>query len=309
MTLALGIDIGGTKIAFVVLDLHRGVTREWHIPTEPQSTHSIADRITEQIIRVQNEHTLDAIGIGSPGFIKQNAGIVRSAVNLHWDEYPLLDKLRANLQHCPPLFLENDVNISAFGEYLVGVGKDANSIAYLAIGTGLGAGAVVDGMLITGATGAAMELGHIPLDANGRACYCGGRGCPEQYVSGNGLIASYASLRVKHPNSSLHQLDQPTTYDILTAADTGDGLALEIMSVAQQYLAKVIMICIHSLEPELIVIGGGLGIAGQQYFIEDMPNLLAQMRVLEPSPPIELPQINNNAENAAWVAIHHLDQS
>ena len=308
MTLALGIDIGGTKIAFVVLDSAHGVVREWHIPTEPKSTHSIADRITEQIIQVQNEHTLDTIGIGSPGFIQRNAGIVRSAVNLHWGTYPLLDKLRTNLQHCPPLFLENDVNISAFGEYLVGVGKDVNSIVYLAIGTGLGAGAVVDGMLITGATGAAMELGHIPLDVNGRACYCGGYGCPEQYVSGNGLLASFSAMQARYPSSPLSDLEEPTTYDILAAADTGDGLALEIMSIAQQYLAKVIMICIHTLEPELIVIGGGLGIAGQQYFVEEMPSHLAQMRVLEPSPPIELPQINNNAENAAWVAVHRLNQ-
>jgi glucokinase len=169
-----------------------------------------------------------------------------------------------------PIWVQNDVNAATLGEMVFGAARGCSDFVYIAIGTGLGAGAMVSGNLLEGAYSRAMEIGHLPLDPQGRQCVCGQRGCPEMYISGIGFQAAFREHRSAYPQSALARLDWPSSKDVLDAARSKDPLALTLLDEASDRLSTVLITCMRLLDPELFVIGGGVGLAAYDLLHDEL---------------------------------------
>lgn len=259
---AIGVDMGGTKIAFALVDETGNVLASHRLPTLPEEgAEAVFDRIAEGIHYIfdQSPHAVTGIGIGCPGHLNPFTGIVYNATNLRWHDVPLKAGVEARLRTKLPIFIQQDANAAAVGEMYFGAAQNCPDFVYLAIGTGLGGAAVVSGKLLLGGDFAGMEVGHMPLSSNGRLCACGMRGCPEMYVSGIGLLAGVREHAPAFPASPLVALSEQTTVAILDAARKGDSLALAVFDEMTDWLCAVMICCMGILNPLLFVVGGGMG--------------------------------------------------
>lgn len=272
--LAIGIDVGGTKIAGALVDRSGIILQEVTLPTlATESAQYISQRIAEVINTLWQHAPQDIAGIGisCPGPVNPSTGIALNAVNLGWKNYPLRDVLQPLLTSPTlPIVMQNDVNALALGEMIYGSAKGFSDFVYIAPGTGLGGGAVSGGHVITGASGSAMEIGHIAVHTKNRPCRCGVIGCAEQYISGVGLLAGAAEY-------GLMVNDQPpTTQDIIQLARDKNQTALMIMADAAQALGEVMAMCAALLNPALFVIGGGIGLACYDLIVPEATLMLRQ---------------------------------
>jgi glucokinase len=202
------------------------------------------------------------IGIGSPGQVNPKEGTVRNAVNLGWEEVRLVEAVRARMAVNLPVWIQKDANASALGEYFFGAAQGCEDFIYMGVGSGLGGGVMTQGVLVTGANQNAAELGHLSLDPQGWRCSCGQKGCAETVVSGPGLVRLARSfLSTNRYPTRLTAASELTTKAILTAARAGDELALAALDEVGRRLGQVMAACVAVLNPALIVIGGGLGLA------------------------------------------------
>jgi glucokinase len=268
--MSIGVDIGGTKMAFVLMDANGNVLAEHRLPTQPENgSEAVLDHLAQGITHLFSltDHPVQGIGIGCPGHVDPEQGIVRNAVNLGWAEVDLRGGVQKRLAGDLPIWIQKDANAAALGEKYYGAARSCTDFVYLAIGTGLGGAAVVSDTLVIGANAYAMEVGHFSLRPGGRLCGCGMMGCPEMYVSGVGLLAGVAEHAPHHPDSPLKH-SNPTTAHILKAAAQGDALALKVLDEAVEWLVHVIVICAGLFNPALFVIGGGLGHAARDRFID-----------------------------------------
>ncbi len=260
--LALGIDIGGTKIAYALVDAQGHTHATQRIPTNAAAGQQqvIANLLAgvEELL-AQAHKPVAGIGVGVPGYVDPDAGIVHLAVNLGWHAVPLAQILRERF--ALPISVHKDANAAALGEITFGAAQGCRNAVCIAIGTGLGIGLVVDGAVVTGSRGAAGELAHTALTHGGRACACGLRGCPEAYISGVGLLAGLREHAAHYPDSALAQQPEPMPADILKAGEQGDTLAQQVLDEAFAQLAQILVWCAGLLNPERFVIGGGLGLA------------------------------------------------
>ena len=181
----MGIDIGGTKVAAGVVDEDGRVVEQVRRDTPSTSPTATEETIVEIVAELSSRHDISAVGIGAAGFIDADRSIVRFSPHLAWREEPLRDVVggRTGL----PVVIENDANAGAWAEYRFGAGRGAPVLACVNLGTGIGGGVVVGGVLQRGGYGMAAEFGHMTVVPDGRRCECGNRGCWEQYVSGNAL--------------------------------------------------------------------------------------------------------------------------
>jgi glucokinase len=259
---AIGVDIGGTKIAFALVD-RSGVPLVTHRLPTPVSAgpEAVFAAVVEGIHHVagQSEQRIAGIGIGSPGHLNPETGLIYKATNLAWDNVNLLDGIRRHLNFQAPLWLQRDANAAALGELYFGAAHGVQDFVLVTIGTGLGGSAVVAGEIVGGATHSGMEIGHMPLNPSGRLCLCGMRGCPEMYVPGVGLLAGVREYAPEYPHSPLASTEPVTTAHILEAFHSGDPLAARLVEDATDWLCSVMIACISILNPALFVIGGGLG--------------------------------------------------
>lgn len=260
--LTVGVDIGGTKIAFLVANRDGDILEESQIPTlaAENSIDTNLDRIAQQInAYVEKYPAVEGIGIAVPGPVdnSQQQGIVLNAVNLGWKGVALKHGIASRLIKPLPMYVENDINTGAIGEYLFGIAKQSGDFVYIAIGTGLGGAAMINHNIIYGASSAAMEVGHMSLDPHGRLCTCGLRGCVEMSISGKGLVASATERYPDHPDTKL-QPGNLTTYEIIRLAKTNDPLATAVIEEAAQTLGITCGWCTMIFNPRLIVLGGGL---------------------------------------------------
>jgi len=268
--LAAGVDLGGTKIAFALVDREGAVLDVRRTPTlAGEGPAAVLDRIAAGIRALLDEagRPVAGVGIGSPGHLDPVAGVVHNAVNLGWQGVRVYDELRRRLPPGLPLYLQKDTNASAVGEMLFGAARGARDFVYLAAGTGLGGAAVTGGRLITGASNNAMEVGHLSLDPDGRLCGCGTRGCAETVVSGLGLLAGVRERGSEFPGSPLSGAPDVTTQAILAAATNGDRLALAVLDDAGRALGEVMAACACLFNPALIVVGGGMGRAAARWLL------------------------------------------
>lgn len=269
--LAVGVDIGGTKIALALVDRAGTVLAERRLPMRPDDgAAATLDEIARAIaaLRAGAPGPLAGIGIGCPGHVDPAQGIVHYAVNLGWTGVALRDGIRQRLADELPVWVHKDTNAAALGELYFGAAQGARDYVYLAVGTGLGGAAVVGGALATGLNAYAMEVGHLVLHPQGRQCNCGLRGCAEIYVSGKGLRAGALEWAATYPASSLVERGaHVSAHDILAAFAAGDALAVTVMEQAADVLGTVMSTCASLLNPERFVLGGGLGHAAADFWI------------------------------------------
>lgn len=267
MRYCIGIDLGGTNIAGGIADLDGKLLLTDSIKTGlPCPASDIADRIALLCRRMAIALGLalsDAawVGIGAPGSVDVDTGTVLYANNLEFDNVPLGQMIheRTGL----PVYVDNDANVAAWGEYCAGAGKGSSSMVMVTLGTGVGGGVVLNGKLLTGCNGAAAELGHFVIDMHGKECNCGMRGCFEQYGSVTALICQAREAMAAHKESKLWALAENEEANvngkvILAAYDAGDEIAVQVVNTYVHYLCVGVTSIINIFQPEVLCLGGGI---------------------------------------------------
>ena len=258
--LTIGLDIGGTKMAFVIADRAGSIHKSLTLPTELGADCGAAfDYIGGYINTLLEEYSsVCGIGIGVPGPVLAERGIALHAANLGWKNVPVGERVAARLSRDLPIYVENDVNCGVIGETLFGVAQDKSHLVYLNVGTGFGGAAMVNGKLMHGVSHSEMEIGHISLDPlTGRECSCGMRGCLEMTVAGKGIVAHAQQHLPDYHDSPLHALGA-STQAIVAQATAGDALAAHVMEEAGKALGIACAWCVNLFNPQLIILAGGV---------------------------------------------------
>lgn len=260
--LTIGVDIGGTKIAAGVVDAEGVVLAKTVRPSTPEDPAGIEDAIVDAVNELRATHDVVAAGVAAAGFISARRDKVLFAPNIAWRDYPLAAKLGERISL--PLIIENDANAAGWAEYRFGAGAGKRDVVMLTVGTGIGGAVVVDGHLVRGAFGAGAELGHIKVVPGGRYCGCGHAGCWEAYASGTGFTAAARNAVVAQPTRATAILAAAADAEVqgihvTQAARAGDALALELFADLGSWLGLGMATLTAVTDPELFVIGGGLG--------------------------------------------------
>lgn len=274
--LAVGIDIGATKLAGGLVAADGSVLARARADTPPGPGDAIVEacaELTAGLLAGAGAGGAGAggvlegvppVGVGAAGMIDLD-GVVRFAPNIGWEDYPLRDRLTARLR--TPVVVDNDANAAAWGEFRAGAAREARtSMVMLTLGTGVGGGLVLGGRLLRGARGLGAELGHVVVRDGGARCPCGNRGCLEAYASGTAMGRRAAErLRAGEvgEDSPLHGLVEVTGKTVTLAAHAGDPVAVEIVAEAGYWLGVGITSMVNALDPEVVVLGGGAMQAGE----------------------------------------------
>ena len=311
--LTIGVDIGGTKIAFVVADRKGNVYDECTLPTDSGgSAKDTLNRISQQLNElIACYERVSGVGIGVPGPIDVQRGVVLNAVNLGWENVAVRADICANLVHPLPIYVDNDVNVGAIGEQLYGSAIGIADYVYIAVGTGIGGAVMLNNRLIRGASNSEMEIGHVSLDpVNGRECGCGLRGCLEMSASGKGIVAHARQRYSEYPNSALRP-DSITTHEIIQRAAEGDALATHVMGEAANALGIAISWCVNLFNPRRVILGGGL-IQASWHLLEIPTRHVVRVRCFPAnykSVTISLSQFTNGALGASALVRYHRDMA
>lgn len=269
--LAIGVDIGATKIASVLLSETGELVNSLQTLTlADEGVQAVTDRVAEQILQLARQQPGDVvgIGIGSPGKVDSSRGVVSNAVNLGWTEVNLIEEISNRIDGSLPVWIQKDTNLNALGEYYFGACQAYADFIYIGVGSGLGAGIISNGLLITGGDWYAADIGHLSINPDGPLCVCGGRGCAEIVASGPGLVRlTEEMLAYSSTNSILRNNTELTPEDVLAAASDGDILARDALAAVGRVLGIVMSACSVILNPTRFVIGGGLGLAGFDFII------------------------------------------
>lgn len=264
--LAIGIDMGGTNIRLALVSDDGVVINSTRYKTSAQEgKDAIVSRLSsatmEMIAYGMRHGTVVGIGIGAPGLIED--GVVRCSPNLPgWKEVPL-QKLLENALSLP-VVLENDANAVAYGEKSSGAGKGFNSLICITLGTGVGGGLILDGKIWRGAFGMAGEVGHMVVEPEGLQCSCGNRGCLETYASATGIVR--AAREAINKGDAAWDTDNLTTEMLDAAARGGDRAAAALFAGAGRYLGVGIASLLHILNPEAVILGGGVSKAWDLFY-------------------------------------------
>lgn len=269
----LGIDIGGTTIKIGIINEDGSIHSKWEIPTNTENQGaSIAtdawSSIVEKLDALKIDKTsLQGIGIGAPGFIDDETGLVYKAVNIGWENFDLANQFRALADL--PVYVGNDANVAALGENWVGAGNQANNLIAVTLGTGVGGGIIANGEMMSGENGTAGEIGHITIDPEGYDCNCGRKGCLETITSATGMVRQGMTIIEKNPESKLamhyQKYGELTTKDIFDLANNGDQLSKEIINHTADVLGFAISNIAMVVNPSKILIGGGVSQAGENF--------------------------------------------
>ncbi|HCR43013.1 MAG TPA: glucokinase [Ruminococcaceae bacterium] len=268
----LGVDLGGTNIAAGVVDENYRIiaraNRKTHVPCTPDEICcQIAGTVFDAIENAgETVDSFKYIGIGTPGAVNRDTGIVEYANNLHFTNLELQKLLKERVRK--DVIIENDANAAAYGEYKAGVLKGATNALAITLGTGIGSGIIINGAIYAGTNFSAGEMGHMVIAAGGRECTCGRKGCWEAYASATGLINMTKEEMAKTDKNSemwrtagsLDNVDGRTAFD---AMRKGDAAAKKVVDGYIYYLACGIINCINILEPDKLCIGGGISNEGE----------------------------------------------
>lgn len=265
---AFGVDVGGTTVKLGLFDAAGSVLDKWEIPTVkenggeailPDAAKSILEKMEEKGI---SEEELAGIGIGVPGAVDDQGTLVGGAVNIGWESFNIPKVLNAYIN--VPVKAANDANVAAFGEMWKGGGKGCSNMVAVTLGTGVGGGIIVNGAIITGATGAAGEIGHIHIeDDETEECGCKNKGCLEQYASATGIVRLARRRLAEDEKPSALRECQLSAKAVFDAVKAGDQVAIEIAERFGHYLGKGLAMVGNVVNPEVFVIGGGVSKAGE----------------------------------------------
>lgn len=272
----LGIDLGGTNIKAGIVDQDCNLVRVGSRPTGvPRSYEEICGDIVALCREMLKQEGLaladvERIGIGCPGWVNDRTGVVEYAYNLQWKDVPLRDCVMSGLDNVPTA-VGNDANAAALGEYHAGSAKGADSAVIVTLGTGVGAGIIIDSKIISGYSGGASEFGHMVIEKDGAQCTCGRKGCWEAYSSATGLIAMTRKEMEINSNSLLWPISREegkvSGKTAFQAMKQGDTSGKEVVDRYIDYLACGLANVINSLQPEIIALGGGISKEGDTLLI------------------------------------------
>ena len=263
---AVGIDIGGTKIAGALVDPDGNLVRELRVPTPATDRAAIVDAVASLINQLSDGETVVGAGVAAAGFIDAEQANIVYAPNLSWRNEPFKALVEAKVQ--VPVLLENDANAAGWAEYRYGAGRGTKHMVMLTIGTGVGGAVVVDSTLLRGGFGVAGELGHVRVVPEGRLCGCGQYGCIEQYASGTALLRSAKELAASgRPEGARlaqiqHESGELTGLQVAQAILENDPGALGLVQDVGNWLGQTIASLSAVLDPEVVVIGGGVSSVG-----------------------------------------------
>ena len=295
--LYFGVDIGGTATKIGAFDQRGELLSKWEIKTDLSEGGSlILPNVAEEVLHyARNLSRVTAIGVGIPGPV-QRGGYVARCVNLGWGDFNPARELAAILRGVP-VFAGNDANMAAMGEYWQGSGKDADSLVFITLGTGVGGGIIVDGKMLFGSGGLAGEIGHITVNSEETLpCNCGHYGCLDQTASATGIVRSAMRLlESSDAPSALRSLESVTARDVVDAARRGDALAAEAFDRCMYFLGKGMAMLTNIVDPELFIIGGGVSKAGS-YLVDTVKKHYDSMATLtDHRAGIELARLGNDA--------------
>ena len=267
----LGIDLGGTNIAVGVVDENFNIVGRGKMKTNaPRPAEEICDDMAAAAKMAIEDagltmEDIDTIGVGAPGSIDPYTGMIATSNNLRFNKVPMGQMLKERLGR--DVFLENDANAAAYGEFLAGAGVGTKNMVAITLGTGVGSGIIIDGKLFSGSNLAGGELGHTVIVVDGKPCTCGRNGCLETYASATGLINLTKDAMKDNKDTAMWQMcsgdinkvSGRTAYDGMRA---GDEVATAVVRDYEKYLAYGIVNVINIFQPEVLCIGGGISKEG-----------------------------------------------
>jgi glucokinase len=268
----LGVDLGGTTVGIGIVSDEGNLVAYTSMATEvnrgPHHVVSVIGKAARNLIGVFGGGILRA-GMGAPGPLDTRTGVVYEMPNLGWERVPLRSMLEEEIGI--RTYLDNDANAAAFGEWWVGAGVGAHALVCFTLGTGIGGGIVIDGEVYRGVSDAAGEFGHMIIQPGGRACHCGKSGCLEAYASATAISARAGELARAGRAPALLDLaggdvSSLTSQLVARAAQNGDEAARRVMEEAIEYLAIGVSNVMNALNPDVVVIGGGVAEAGDILF-------------------------------------------
>ncbi|MDN4477926.1 ROK family protein [Demequina sp. SYSU T00039] len=267
---ALGVDIGGTKIAAGVVDAGGRIVRRAEVPT-PRGADAIDRATADLCLSLAATHPVEAVGIAVAGLVSSDRETVMFAPNIHYRNHPIAARVRALLDDAMPVVVENDANAAGWAEFAHG-GHGASDMLMLTIGTGVGGAIVADGRLLRGGCGAGAEVGHLQIVAEGEECGCGQRGCFEAYASGTAL-ERHGVRAVEDRAPGAERLTELAHADgglrgrhIAQAAAEGDAFALGLLDDLGEWIGRGAASLVAVVDPDVIVIGGGVASTGAPLF-------------------------------------------
>ena len=262
----IGIDLGGTNIKVGVVNEKYEIVGKSSIKTNlPRPAEAIADSIAEAVeLALENAGVslsdVNSVGIGTPGAANRNSGIVLYSNNLGFNNVHLGEMLKQRLDK--DIYVENDANAAAYGEYLAGAGKGYDNVVVITLGTGVGGGIIIDGKIYTGFNFCGAEIGHTVIEYDGRPCSCGRKGCFEAYASATALINFTKEAMAENPQSKLWEIagsvdgvDGKTAFDGMRA---GDEAGKKVVETYISYLGCGLTNVVNIFQPQMLLIGGGV---------------------------------------------------
>lgn len=298
---AIGIDIGGTKIAGALVSAAGAIVRELKVPTPATNPDAIADAVVSLVEQLSIGEEVLAVGVAVAGFIDATRAKIFYAPNLSFRNEPFKEKLASRIG--VPVFIENDANAAGWAEYRFGAGVGVKHMVMLTIGTGVGGAIIVDGHMLRGGFGIAAELGHINVVPGGELCGCGQLGCLESYGSGTALLNAAKELVSSGESAGARLTELEAEDGVLSGAQVYQAIlekdpgALGLLTDLGTTLGRAVASICAVLDPELVVIGGGVSAAGnmlldpiRKAYLEHLP-----ARGFRPELRIEAAQLVNDA--------------
>ena len=263
MSITIGIDVGGTKIAAGAVSEDGEMLAYVRKPTPAQSSDAVVDVIAECIDELARSYEIEGIGIGAAGFVNSRRDSVIFAPNLAWRNEPLAARVGYKTKR--HVIVENDANAAAWAEFRFGAAKGTQSAAIVTVGTGIGGGIIINNELIRGTNGFGAEIGHMRLVPDGRECGCGLHGCWEVYASGNALVYEAKERARNNPEEATKLLeladgnvDDITGPMVTRVAEKGDPVGLACFEAIGSAIGVGLANLAAALDPEIFVLAGGV---------------------------------------------------
>lgn len=268
----VGMDLGGTKINGALADLDGKILSQYTMSTDAfEGEQAVLSRIIKVIDKVIKEvnaayDEIKAIGIGSPGPLDAKTGVIITTPNLPFRNFELVKPIKEKFNI--PAYLDNDANVAAIGEFMLGAGKGTTNMVYVTVSTGVGGGAILNGNIYRGNTSNALEIGHTTVnpDPNAPRCNCGNYGCIEALASGTAIARQAREAIEKGLDTTLKSYEKVTSYEVFKEAKKGDKVSKDILDKSLNYLGIGVANIISTFDPEMVIIGGGVAKAGQIVF-------------------------------------------
>ena len=282
----LGIDLGGTNIVAGVVDENGNIIVKSSCKTNaPRPENEICDDMASVALKALEEagltkNDVSFVGIGAPGAVNGATGVIEFSANFNFHNWEIVKMMEERLGM--KVYVENDANAAAYGEFCVGAAKDANNAVVITLGTGVGGGIIIDGMIYSGSNFAGAELGHMVIEKDGRQCGCGRKGCWEAYSSATGLINMTKEAILANPQSYLAQsvggdLSNVNGITAFDAMRQGCPVGIKVVDEYISYLACGLVNIINIFQPEILCIGGGISYEGD-YLIKPLMKIIEEER-------------------------------